>query len=78
VHINTDPIGTPSGSNGASPSTKTLRWYDHLAPRFADPREKPSAVGPVLTAGLGVLFVELLAVWLIRRSSSRARAAVAA
>jgi hypothetical protein len=78
VPINTDPIGTPSRGNGASPGTKTLRWCDHVAPRFADLGGKPSAVGPVLTAGLGVLFAELLAVWLIRRSRSRARAAAAA
>lgn len=38
-------------------------WY-HL---YLPPIEKPSPVGPMLRAGIGVLALELLVIWLVRR-----------
>jgi len=42
-------------------------WY-HL---YLPPLEKPSPVGPMLRAGLGVLGLELLVIWLVRRRFRR-------
>ena len=43
-------------------------WY-HL---YLPPLERPSPVGPMLRAGLGVLGLELLVIWLVRRRFRRA------